>query len=353
MKLGIYLMKLVGGRILAALAVLVGILQILDLLDVTTDILDRRLGAEGVFYYALLRLPRLIEQAAPLAVLAGSLFAFAKLAGESAVTAMRSTGISAYRITLLALPAAALLAAVQLVIGLAVAPRTDQMLSEWWEASTPAAEQRRDSDPLAFRVGEEIVVAKSSAPDGRHLADIQIYRRDASGRLVQRTAAKAAVHETGGWRLVEPTFESLGRDSVRTGAATEMSWLKDLRPADVIALSAGSGTVTPTEARRALEGGVSVRPRTFYDTQVQRTWAGPMACIVMLLLAAPAALANFRGGAASLIVECLAAGLLFLVFDGAFTALGENGAAPAALAAWAAPAMFSALGLTALLYMEG
>jgi lipopolysaccharide export system permease protein len=352
MRLGLYLMKLVGGRILAALAVLVGILQILDLLDVTTEILDRKLGAAGVFYYALLRLPRLIEQAAPLAVLAGSLFAFAKLAGESAVTAMRSTGISAYRITFLALPAAALMAAVQLVIGLAIAPRTDQTLAEWWQASAPA-EERQDTDPLAFRVGDEIVVAKASSPDGRRLTGVEIYRRDAGGRLVQRTAAKSAVHGAGGWRLTDPTFQSLAPDSIRTGAATEMSWLKDLRPADVVALSGGSGTVTPTEARRAVEGGVSVRPKTFYDTQLQRTWAGPAACVVMLLLAAPAALANFRGGAASLIVECLAAGLLFLVFDGAFTALGENGAAPAALAAWAAPAMFSALGLTALLYLEG
>ena len=73
----------------------------------------------------------------------------------------------------------------------------------------------------------------------------------------------------------------------------------------------------------------------------------------MLLLAAPAALANFRGGGATLIVQCLAAGLLFMVFDGAFTALGENGAAPPLLAAWAAPAMFAALAVTVLLYLEG
>jgi lipopolysaccharide export system permease protein len=73
----------------------------------------------------------------------------------------------------------------------------------------------------------------------------------------------------------------------------------------------------------------------------------------MLLLAAPVALANFRGGGATLLVQCLAAGLLFLVFDGAFTALGESGAAPALLAAWAAPAMFAALGVTALIYLEG
>ena len=73
----------------------------------------------------------------------------------------------------------------------------------------------------------------------------------------------------------------------------------------------------------------------------------------MLLLAAPAGLANFRGGGATLMVQCLAAGLLFLVFDGAFTALGENGAAPPILAAWAAPAIFAALGVTVLLYLEG
>jgi lipopolysaccharide export system permease protein len=78
-----------------------------------------------------------------------------------------------------------------------------------------------------------------------------------------------------------------------------------------------------------------------------------MACLVMLLLAAPTALANFRGGGATLMAQCLAGGLLFLVFDGAFTALGESGAAPPVLAAWAAPAIFAALGVTVLLYLEG
>ena len=60
-----HILRLVGTRVMAALVVLVSILQILDLLDVTTDILQRRLGVAGVFYYATLRLPSLIEQVAP------------------------------------------------------------------------------------------------------------------------------------------------------------------------------------------------------------------------------------------------------------------------------------------------
>lgn len=351
MKLRGYLFSLVGGRILASLAVLVGILQILDLLDVTTDILDRDLGAGGVFRYALLRLPRLFEQAAPLAVLTGALFAFTKLARESAVTAMRSTGISAYRITSMALPAAAVVALAQFAVSSGVAPRTDRWLTDWWQSTAPRSPDKAP-DTLSFRLGEEIVVATPSA-DGRRMERVTIYRRDAQGRLVRRTTAQAAVYENASWRLIQPRFESLTPASVQTGEAAAETWRSSLRPTDIQALRAGQNTVSAAEARRALEGGVSVRPRTFYDTQIQRTWAAPFACLVMLLLAAPAALANFRGGGTTLIVQCLAAGLLFMVFDGAFTALGENGAAPPILAAWAAPAIFAALAATALVYMEG
>jgi len=353
MTLYVYLLRLMGTRILAALLVMVGILQILDLLEVTTDILDRKLGAAGVGYYALLRLPRLIEQAAPLAVLVGSLFAFAKLAGDSAVTAMRSSGVSTYRITLMAVPAAVFLGAVQLAIGMAVAPRTDHMLSDWWQATTPK-DPAKVVNPVTFRVGDEIVVAVPRDPNGQTLEKVTIYRRDATGRLAQRTSAQAALYDGQRWRLIQPRFETLGASSIAEGAAQEMTWTQNLKPGDVRALAMGETTVTPAEASRALEGGLSVRPRTFYDTQLQRAWAAPIACIVMLLLAAPAAMANFRGGEGpTLLVQCLAAGLLFLVFDGAFTALGENGAAPPILAAWAAPVMFAALGVTVLLYMEG
>lgn len=352
MTLGAYLLKLMGSRILIALLVMVGILQILDLLDVTTDILDRDLGASGVGYYAMLRLPRLVEQAAPLAVLAGALFAFGKLAGDSAVTAMRSTGVSAYRITLMAVPAALALALTQLAIGMVIAPRTDTALSTWWQASTPK-DPTKTVDPITFRVGDEIVVAVPRDPDGGSLEKVTIYRRDQTGRLVQRTSARAALYENGRWRLVEPRFETLGAANVAEGQARTMDWTENLQPNDIRMLAAGQTSVTPAEASRALAGGLSVRPRTYYDTQLQRAWAAPVACLVMLLLAAPAALANFRGGGATLLVQCLAAGLLFLVFDGAFTALGENGAVPPILAAWAAPAMFAALGATILLYLEG
>ena len=56
MTLSAFLLKLMASRVLAALAVLAGVLQIIDLLEVTTQILDRNLGPGGVAYYAMLRI---------------------------------------------------------------------------------------------------------------------------------------------------------------------------------------------------------------------------------------------------------------------------------------------------------
>ena len=78
-----------------------------------------------------------------------------------------------------------------------------------------------------------------------------------------------------------------------------------------------------------------------------------MAAFVMLLLTAPVLLINFRGGGSRTIVACLTAGLVFLVVDGVFTALGEGGNIPAVLGAWAGAAIFGAAGASALLFLEG
>lgn len=348
-----YVARLTASRILASLAVLIGILQVLDLMDVTTDILDRRLGAAGVAYYAMLRLPRLIEQAAPLSVLAGCLFAFTQLARDSAVTAMRATGMSAYRLMLMAMPAAAGIMALHFAIGVAVAPRTDRALDDWWLRSTPAAEMK-PGEPSAFRIGRDVVVATPADDAGRRLKDVEVYRRNASGRLTQKVTSPLATYENGRWSLQTPAFVTLTGQSIRESSAAAMVWTDRLKPQDVRAVFHQNQPVTAGSARRALAGGASDRPQAFYATELWRLWAGPAAAIVMLLLSAPASLAHFRGGqGGTLLVACLGAGLLYMVVDGVFTAIGQGGAAPPFLAAWAAPAIFGALGLAALVHLEG
>jgi lipopolysaccharide export system permease protein len=354
MKLAGYILRNVGIRILAAILVLLGVLQILDLLEVTPDIVSRGLGASGMLHYALLRLPRLFDQAAPLGVLAGCIFAFMKLAGDSEVVAMRSTGVSSYRILAMAIPAALMIAVVDFAAVEFIAPRTDAALQTWWSSTAPPAPTTAPK-PHAFRVGSDLAVAATNDYSGRTLRDVSIYRRDANGRLVERIKAASASYAHGqGWRLNNPQFVRFDLGEPQVGQAQQMTWAQSFEPADVQSLFFGDDTISAASARRALSGGGAQRPPSYYATRLQRAVATPVASLVMLLLALPVALASFRSSRGAVFVTgSLGAGLLFLVADGMISALGESGAISPILAAWTAPAVFSALAAAMLLRLEG
>jgi lipopolysaccharide export system permease protein len=353
MRIPLYVLKTAATRILAAAAILMGILQILDLLEVTNDILDRGLGMAGVAYYAALRAPRLVEQVAPIAVLAGGLFAFSQLARESAIISMRAAGISAYRILGFAAPAAVAMMLLHFVCAQVIAPRTDPTLDAWWRSTTPAADRKAEG-PRSFRVGDDLVTAAASTPDGRAINAVKIYRRDKAGRLVERIEAPTAKLTDKGWVLNNPVTTRFGADKADVITAAAMTWTSRLRPDDVQALFSDNPVPSASSARRALLNGGTDRPPSYYETRLMAAFAGPFGAIIMLLLSAPVALGSFRSTqGAMLLVSGLAAGLLFLVVNGLLTALGEGGAISPFLAVWGAPVIFGALALTVLVSLEG
>jgi len=354
MKIQLYVLRTVGTRVLGAAVILFSILQILDLLEVTTEILDRGLGTAGVLYYAALRSPRLFEQVAPIATLAGGLFAFSQLARESAVIAMRATGISAYRIVGMALPVAFLVMALDFSCAQVIAPRTDPILANWWRATTPAAD-RKTPGPRSFRAGDDLVIAAGASADGRQLNAVKVYRRDKAGRLIERIEAPTATYaHGGGWTLRKPVIVRFNGERIDVTPAAQMDWPSPLHGQDVQALFADSPVPTAATARRVLLSGGGDRPPAYYQTQLLAAFAEPFAALVMLLISAPVALANFRSGqGAVLLTGGLAAGLIFLVVNGLLSALGEGGALSPLLAVWGAPVIFAALAVHALVVLEG
>jgi lipopolysaccharide export system permease protein len=353
MKLQLYVLKTVATRILGAALILMSILQILDLLDVTTDILDRGLGVAGVAYYAALRLPRLFEQVAPIAVLAGGLFAFSGLARESAVVAMRASGVSGYRIVGMAVPAAVAVMLLDALCGQVLAPRADPTLADWWKNTTPVAE-RKVPAPRTFRAGADLVIGASASADGREITNITVFRRDARGILMEKVEAPKAHYAHHAWTLDQPKTTRFNGDLAQASTASTTTWPTALKPQDVQGLFGEDAMPTAASARRALENGGSDRPESFYATHLQAAFASPFVSLVMLLLSAPVALANFRSGqGAVLLTTGLAAGLLFLVANGMLTALGESGSLSPWLAVWAAPVIFGALAVRTFLALEG
>lgn len=353
-----YLTRLFLGRALGALLALAGLLQLLDLLDTASQVLARG-GVPDVLRYAALRSPTLIGQAVPLAVLLGAALAFLRLSATSEMAALRAAGVGAWRVLAALAPACALAAAVHSALLLAVAPRSERALADWWDglgaAAGAAAEPVAVPHRLWFRIGSDIVAADAVSLDGERLAGVLVIRREGDGRATERIEARRAEHSAAaGWVLREVSV--VRPAGARAEALAELDWPEGPPPATLRALA------RPTEAQplgRLLAGargeGAASRGGAFYAARAHSAAAMLATPFVMLLLAAPAAFGLPRqgGGAARRAAVGLALGLGYLMAAGLLGALGETGALPPALAAWTAPLIFTAVGVRLLQREEG
>jgi lipopolysaccharide export system permease protein len=347
-----YLTRLMAARTAAAAAALMGMLQLIDLLERTSDILARG-GPIGILRYMALRLPFLFQEVAPFAVLAGALFTFSQLARNSELVVMRISGLSLFQIFRRTLPVALAVAALDLVVTDQVTPRAEQSLATWWAASAPG-HQSTTVAPRWFRIDGDVVMVKSASSNGAALHGVTVYERDANRALVRRINADSAIWDGKHWRLRDGAVTDLHEARADVMTVGGVDWPTTLRPSDAARLFAGSYEITSGAAYRSLfgKGPVDKSPSQF-RTRLYRTLAEAAAPIIMLLLALPTALGHTRSNRTAPVIFGLGAGLLYLVTDGLLTAMGQTGVLPPLAAAWGAPVAFAAAAVSILLYAEG
>lgn len=351
--LGTYLAGQLAKWTLVSLLAIVLLLQMVALLERGEALIGRGFGPAEIGRYVLLQLPLMLQQALPIAALSAAIVVFIGLARTSEMTAIRAAGVSQWRILVMALPVPLLLSLAAFGLSEYAVPRSQLSLAAWWAETEPPAEAE-DASPRWFRVGEEIVRAQRASPDGRRLGEVDIFRRDADGLLVERIAAAAAVAGPRGWILlgVDRTRFDAGRfDRARMA---RLEWTAPLRPEDVAAFFSSVRSLSSAAARRALgeEAPVS-RGGALFATRILRSAAEPLAPLIMLVLALPLAFVAPRTGVAwPALLYAAAGGLLYLVADGVLTVFAQVGYVPAAVGAWAAPVVAGLAGATVLLYSE-
>jgi lipopolysaccharide export system permease protein len=339
-----YLRRRVGGQTLALLIVLTALMQVVELMDVATDILDRALGTTGILYYILLRTPSEVVLALPLSMLLGAMSTFYSMARSNEITAIRSAGVGLNRFVLYLLPIPALLAVLQFALSEHVVPRAETELKRWWDATatTPweSAPVRRwvhtSTGPLSF---------DGTSPDGHRLRDVRIYLRGPDGLFYRRISARTAQWDGREWRLEQIDDVSVsGRRYSRSSEAGRI-WNTNLRPDDVQRLDVPQPHLSSVMLADVIAGRrVGAQPLSYYQTVLYRSFTAPLGAFVMLLLAVPPARAMSRGGGGGDLLLALGLGLGFLLCDGLMSALGTSGRVPAAAAVAAAPVMFTAVG---------
>lgn len=354
--LSFYLGKMLLVRSLAFLGGLILVLQSLDLLQESSRILavDGN-GTSEILRYLTWRLPQLVTQFLPFAVLLGSLLTLSTLAQNSEITILKASGMSAHRILAPLMIAASLLAVGHMAVNEFWTADATRKLTAWKDvdyASMPDG----DTGARALWVsdGSTVVKASSARRIGAtiELSDVLIYDMRSDTKLSRIVSADRAVHAGRNWSLfgVKTTDVKSGE----TRALDTTRWTTDIDPARFLVAS-----IRPNEAplwtlMRAIgERRSAGLPVETLEAGLYHKFASPLSSIIMPLLGAVAGFGLARSGKLFIrVVIGMATGFAYFVADNFMIAMGEFGAAPPLMAAWAPLLLFILIGESILFRTE-
>ena len=353
--LAIYMAKMFIIRTLAVLALLVLVLQALDLLGESGKILAQPGNGEAELWtYVSLRAPQLISRCLPFSVRLGTIITLATLNQNSEVISMKAGGLSAHQILAPLIVASMGVAVLSFVFNeTLVAPATAR-LTQWEKVDfgpIPAESNIRTN--IWVKDGNDLINARTviGRGDNVQLRGVTIFNRSAN-ELNSLMHGDEARFTGSGWLLTNVT-----RFNVSTGSEEKQPELlvgDTIRPDQFTLSNVDADSLSIFALREAIaELEQAGRPTMSLKAGWWHKISGPMSSILMPLLGAVAAFGLARSGQLFIrAVIGMALGFTYFVADNFALAMGNIGAYPALLAAWAPFLLFFLIGETVLIRTE-
>jgi lipopolysaccharide export system permease protein len=354
-RVALYTVKLFLTRSFAVLVALVLILATLDLLGESGKILAVPGNDDGdLWRYVSLRLPLLISRFLPFSVLLGTLIAFTALNQNSEVVAMKAAGISAHQILAPLILASVGVAAVAFVFNETVVVKSARTVTAWSDNDyKPIPPTSQIQSNVWVVAGDDLVRARQVIGQGQRLrvTGLTVYDRE-QGRLERVLEAARARPANGAWALEDVRIYDTAMNFV--ARRPSMTALEGMEPERLTLAS-----VDPEELDFfTLRERIAQMKRAERHTEAAEAglWhkiSGPLSTLLMPLLAAIAAFGLARSGQVLLRATVgMALGFTYFVADNFSLAMGNIGAYPPLLAAWAPFFLFLLIGETVLIRSE-
>ena len=350
-----YMARLFLVRTFAIMAGLVLILQTLDLLSESGSILTYPgNGQEQVWHYVTLRAPQIVSFFMPFSVLLGTILTLITMNQNSEVIALKAAGMSAHQVLAPLIIASLGVAVLSFTFNERVVARATATLDRWKKVDYgPLPVDRGDRANIWTRDGDDLIEVKriTGRGDAARLADITVYDRD-GGELRATINALRGRRSGDGW-LIGPArrfdvatgrVTRLGEIMIGRGVSPDQFTLAEVDP-DGLSFRGLARAIDDLEA--------SGRPTKALEGSLWHKLAGPLSAALMPLLGAVAAFGIARSG--KLFVRAvigMALGFAYFVADNLALAMGNLGAYPPFLAAWAPFLLFFLIGEAVLIRTE-
>jgi len=306
----------------------------------------------------LVRAPAMTQSMAPFIFLFAALWTFGQLNRRSELSVMRSAGLSVWR---LIGPAAFVAALAGVVLMTLLDPlaadlmaHSEKMKNDIRGKSTSLVRVFGDGIWLRQRdLGETLLInAQAIDAEAGELSGVTIWRLSPDHAFKERIDAPSA---TLSGRTIDVQAARLTESGARPAQRTPLYSI----PTRLTLADLREGAPLPETMslfdlpRFILLAEAAGLPTTRYHLRFHDLCSTPMKLVGMVLIAAIFALGPMRsGGAGRLAAAGVGAGFALYIINELSEALGQSGAAPAALAAWA-PALIGVIAATtALLQFE-
>ena len=354
--LTLYMIKQFATRVFGVLFMLVLVLQMLDLLSESGDILAQPGNGEAQLWtYVSLRTPQLIARFLPYSVLLATILTLATLNQNSEVIAMKASGLSAHQVLAPLLLTAVGIAGISFVFNERVVSRASAVLKAWQDndfAPIPPSSSTRSN--VYLRDGNNILMARNVAGNGAdtRMTGVTWYRRDARMMVTEQVRATAARWNGHGWALEQPVRFDVQSTTETPLAALTVAGGVPPRTVELTNVSPDGQNIFQL-ARTIAALKASGRHTSELEGQWWHKLSGPLAAVLMPLLGAIAAFGLARSG--QLLIRAvigMALGFAYFVIDNAALAIGNFGGYPPLVAAWAPFLLFLFIGETVLVRTE-
>lgn len=337
--------------LLLCLGSFIAVYQVVDFMEKIARFTRGGAQWQNIAMFFIARTPEIIIDTAPLAVLMATVLTLGALSMSSELTAMRSCGVSLWRISSPILGIALIVSILVLMLGEFVLPASYAKRTYIQEVLILKKTHKTYFRQQNIWHREEAAILRASLfdPKKKELKGITLWElKPGTAQPERRIEAASGLLDARGWILRDVVVRQFQEGEVsKTAKLKELVANLALQPADLKQLGKYSDSMSLAELNRYCKklkaGGYDP---TRYLTQMHSRVSLPFGCAIMAFLGIPFALRSGRSsGMAFGIGLSLGIGFLYVIVNSILISFGQVGLLPPMVAAWATNFIFLLAGL--------
>jgi LPS export ABC transporter permease LptG/LPS export ABC transporter permease LptF len=347
-------LKILGLVLISVMALFI----VVDYNEIAKEVRQNDIRIHTLLYHYRFMIFQILHWTLPISVLVSTLVTFGVLAKNNEITAIKSGGVSLYRVSVPIIAVAGLVSVLAYLLLDFVLPYSQQRVDELKRKIegkppiTASAQQR-----LWFHgKGPYMINFLSYDATRNELSQVHVFEfHPTEFRLVRRVYARRAVWTGQAWAFENGFMSSFGDNNTSTYSpiTKPVTLYYSETPEDFATEVKPPDQMTYAQLRRYIDA-LKKSGYSAEDLQVKLFAKGswPVISLVMALIALPFAFKMGRRGTFYGIGLALVIGIVYWMVFAIFTKFGEVGNLPPLLAAWAANILFGLAAIYLFLHVE-